>query len=89
MPEAHSEPNQTSKKKVYVKTAISFKPLTVFASSSIPDSQNQLVCSSQGKNNRSNLVISRKEMAYQWHIGKASLPDKSQEPKLYFNSHAN
>ena len=35
--EAPSEPNQTSKKKVSVKTAIRLKLLTVFASSSISD----------------------------------------------------
>ena len=34
--EAQPEPNQTSKKKVFVKTAIGLKLLTVFARSSIP-----------------------------------------------------
>ena len=31
MPEAHSEPNQILKRKIYVKTAVGLKPLTVFA----------------------------------------------------------
>ena len=37
MPEAHSEPNQISRTKISVKTAIGLKPLRVFARSSIPD----------------------------------------------------
>ena len=37
MLEAHSEPNQISKIKVYVTKSIGLKPLTVFVSRSIPD----------------------------------------------------
>ena len=52
----------------------------------------RLGCSSPGKINRRNMVISRKKMVYQ-RVGttssKASPPHISQESKLYFNSHAN
>ena len=50
----------------------------------------RLGCSSPGKINRRNMVISRKKMVYQ-RVGttssKASPPNISQESKLYFNSH--
>ena len=52
----------------------------------------RLGCSSPGKINRRNMVISRKEIAYQ-RVGttssKARPPDISQELKLSFNSHTN
>ena len=52
----------------------------------------RLRCSSPGKINKRNMVISRKKMAYQQvesTISKASPSDISQESKLYFNSHTN